>query len=40
MNLFSAAEVAENKKYQPLAERMRPQKLEDFVGQEEIFKTL
>ena len=39
MNLFSAAEVAENKKNQPLAERMRPQKIEDFVGQEEIFQS-
>ena len=38
MNLFSAAEELENKKYQPLAERMRPQKLEDFVGQEEILQ--
>lgn len=38
MNLFTAAEVAENKKNQPLAERMRPQKLEDFVGQEEILR--
>ena len=38
MNLFSAAEVAENKKNQPLAERMRPQKIEDFVGQEEILR--
>lgn len=38
MNLFSAAEEAENKKNQPLAEKMRPQNLEDFVGQAEIFK--
>ena len=38
MNLFSAAEEAENKKNQPLAERMRPQKLEDFVGQEEVLQ--
>ena len=38
MNLFSAAEEQENKKNQPLAERMRPQKLEDFVGQEKILQ--
>ena len=38
MNLFSAAEELENKKNQPLAERMRPQKLEDFFGQEEILR--
>lgn len=40
MDLFSAAEVAENKKNQPLAERMRPQNLKDFVGQEKIFNLL
>lgn len=39
MNLFSAAEAAENKKHQPLAERMRPQKLEDFVGQAENLRA-
>ena len=39
MNLFSAAEAAENKKHQPLAERMRPQKLEDFVGQAEVLRS-
>ena len=38
MNLFSAAEEFENKKNQPLAERLRPQKLEDFVGQGEILQ--
>ena len=40
MDLFSAAEVAENKKNQPLAERMRPQTLKDFFGQEKIFNLL
>jgi len=38
MNLFSAAEEVENKKNQPLAEKMRPQKLSDFVGQAEILQ--
>ena len=40
MDLFVAAEVEENKKNQPLAEKMRPQRLEDFVGQEKILKNL
>ncbi len=39
MDLFSAAQVAENKKNQPLAERMRPQNLKDFCGQEKILKS-
>ena len=39
MDLFSAAEVAENKKNQPLAEKMRPKNLNDFVGQEKILKS-
>ena len=39
MDLFSAAEVAVNKKNQPLAERMRPQTLKDFVGQEKILQS-
>lgn len=39
MDLFSAAEVAVNKKNQPLAERMRPQTLRDFVGQEKILQS-
>ncbi len=39
MDLFSAAQVAENKKNQPLAERMRPQNLKDFFGQEKILKS-
>ena len=39
MDLFSAAQVAENKKNQPLAERMRPQTLKDFCGQEKILKS-
>ncbi len=38
MDLFSAAESAEYKKHQPLAERMRPQTLEEFVGQEKILR--
>ena len=38
MDLFSAAAVAENEKNQPLAEKMRPQNLEDFVGQAEILQ--
>lgn len=40
MDLFSAAEFAENKKNQPLAEKMRPQNLNDFAGQEKIFGSL
>lgn len=39
MDLFSAAQVAVNKKNQPLAERMRPQTLKDFVGQEKILQS-
>ncbi len=39
MDLFSTAENAENKKNQPLAEKMRPMKLKDFVGQEKILNT-
>lgn len=39
MDLFSAAEVAENKKNQPLAEKMRPKSLDDFFGQEKILKN-
>ncbi len=35
MDLFSS--VNDDKKYQPLAERMRPQTLHDFAGQAEIF---
>ena len=35
MDLFS---VDDNKKYQPLAERMRPQTLSDFAGQEKILR--
>ena len=38
MDLFSAAEVAENKKNQRLAEKMRPKSLDDFVGQEKVLK--
>ena len=40
MNLFEAANDAENKKTQPLAEKMRPQNLSDFVGQEKIMSSL
>jgi len=36
MNLFS--NVNDDKKYQPLAERMRPQTLSDFAGQEKILR--
>lgn len=36
MDLFS--NVNDNKKYQPLAERMRPQTLSDFAGQEKILR--
>ncbi len=36
MDLFSS--VNDDKKYQPLAERMRPQTLADFVGQAAIFR--
>ena len=35
MDLF---EIADDKKYQPLAERMRPQTLKDFAGQEKILR--
>ena len=38
MDLFSAAEAAENKKHQPLAERMRPQTLQEFEGQESLMR--
>ncbi len=38
MNLFEATEISEGKNYQPLAEKMRPQKLSDFVGQEKILR--
>lgn len=37
MNLF---EMAEDKNFEPLAEKLRPQKLSDFVGQEKILKPL
>lgn len=36
MDLFS--NVNDDKKYQPLAERMRPQTLSDFAGQEKILR--
>ena len=39
MDLFSAAEEAVNKENQPLAERMRPQNLSAFIGQEKILKS-
>lgn len=35
MDLF---DIAEDKKYQPLAERMRPKTLKDFAGQEKILR--
>ncbi|HEY1238905.1 MAG TPA: replication-associated recombination protein A [Bryobacteraceae bacterium] len=35
MSLFDAAPLTEDKK-RPLAERMRPERLEDFIGQEHI----
>ncbi|HEX3869206.1 MAG TPA: AAA family ATPase, partial [Pirellulales bacterium] len=34
MSLFEAAEEANRRRAQPLAARMRPDRLEDFVGQE------
>ena len=37
MNLF---EITEDKNFEPLAEKLRPQKLSDFVGQEKILKSL
>ena len=37
MNLF---EMTEDKTFEPLAEKLRPQKLSDFVGQEKILKPL
>lgn len=40
MNLFDAAADEINRKNQPLADRMRPQNLKDFVGQENIFNQL
>lgn len=36
MDLFSS--VNDDKKYQPLAERLRPQTLKDFAGQEKILR--
>ncbi len=36
LNLFDSEFKKESKPYQPLALRMRPRKLEEFVGQEEI----
>ena len=36
MDLFSAAREAQRKKEAPLATRMRPERFEDFIGQEEI----
>ncbi|MBR0288231.1 MAG: AAA family ATPase, partial [Selenomonadaceae bacterium] len=36
MDLFS--NVNDDKKYRPLAERMRPQTLSDFAGQEKILR--
>ncbi|NLC53582.1 MAG: replication-associated recombination protein A [Firmicutes bacterium] len=36
MDLFSAAREAERKKEAPLATRMRPERFEDFIGQQEI----
>jgi len=35
MDLFSAAEQAEKRDYEPLAQRMRPRNFEEFIGQEE-----
>ena len=35
-NLFSLANEAEKKTFQPLAIRMRPKHLDDIVGQEEV----
>ena len=40
IDLFAAANDAENKKNQPLAEKLRPQNLADFVGQEKIAGSL
>ena len=37
MNLF---ESVDDKKFQPLAEKLRPQTLKDFAGQEKILNTL
>lgn len=37
MNLF---EIMEDKSFRPLAEKMRPQSLSDFVGQEKILRGL
>ena len=39
MDLFSVAEEAVNKENHPLAERMRPQNLSAFIGQEKILKS-
>ncbi len=35
MDLFAAAEQAEKRDYEPLAQRMRPRNFEEFIGQEE-----
>lgn len=40
MNLFDDVADEFKRKNQPLAERMRPQNLKDFVGQEKIFNLL
>jgi len=36
VNLFTGYEQYENYQGTPLAERVRPEKLEDFLGQEKI----
>lgn len=35
MDLFAAAEKNDRKKYEPLAQRMRPRNFDEFIGQEE-----
>lgn len=40
LNLFAAAGVVEGKKNQPLAEKLRPKTLAEFVGQENITRAL
>ena len=39
MDLFDTTETVDEKKYQPLAERMRPKNLNEFVGQEKILNS-
>ena len=39
MDLFAVAEQNDSKKYEPLAQRMRPRNFDEFIGQEEAVGT-